>query len=266
MARKKLQGQVAIVTGGGRGIGAAVAEQLAQAGAAVVVAARSEDQVEAVVARLREQGARAIGVPTDVADPEQVEEVAESALDQFNRVDILINNAGVIWPLEEVADTDADEWAYNIHVNLLGPFYLTRTVLPVMIDQRYGRIVNISSGAAKHPIVGASAYCAAKAGLDMLTKVLGLELAGTGVTANALYPGQIDTDMQADIRSVDTSESRLDLSRWHEWYEQGKLASPAQAARLILWLAGPWSRQHNGVTFHSDDPAWVAQVSADLGA
>jgi len=266
MARKKLQGQVAIVTGGGRGIGAAVAEQLAQAGAAVVVTARSEDQVEAVVARLREQGARAIGVPTDVADPEQVEEVAESALDQFNRVDILINNAGVIWPLEEVADTDADEWAYNIHVNLLGPFYLTRTVLPVMIDQRYGRIVNISSGAAKHPIVGASAYCAAKAGLDMLTKVLGLELAGTGVTANALYPGQIDTDMQADIRSVDTSESRLDLSRWHEWYEQGKLASPAQAARLILWLAGPWSRQHNGVTFHSDDPAWVAQVSADLGA
>ena len=265
MARKKLQGQVAIVTGGGRGIGAAAAEQLAQAGASVVVTARSADQVEAVVARLREQGARAIGVPADVADPEQVEEVVESALDQFNRVDILVNNAGIIWPVEEVADTDGDEWAYNIHVNLLGPFYLTRTLLPVMIDQHYGHVVNISSGAATNPTPGMSAYCVAKAGLDMLTKVLGLELAGTGVTVNTLYPGQIDTDMQADIRSIDTSESRLDLSRWHDAFEQGKLISPVHAARLILWLAGPWSRQHNGETFHSNDPAWVAQVSADLG-
>ena len=142
--------------------------------------ARSEDQVEAVAARLREQGASAIGVPADVADPEQVEEVVESALDQFNRVDILVNNAGIIWPLEEVADMDGDEWSYNIQVNLLGPFYLTQSVLPVMIDQQFGRIINISSGAAMNPTAGESAYCVSKAGLDMLTKVLGLELAGTG--------------------------------------------------------------------------------------
>ena len=156
--------------------------------------------------------------------------------------------------------------AYTIQVNLLGPFYLTQSVLPLMIDQQFGRIINISSGAAMNPTVGESAYCVSKAGLDMLTKVLGLELAGTGVTANALYPGSIDTDMQADIRSVDTSESRLDFSRWHEAFEQGTLGSPTQAARLVLWLAGPWSRQHNGEIFRSNDPAWVAQVNADLGA
>lgn len=266
MARKKLQGQVAIVTGGSRGIGAAAAELLTQAGASVVLTSRGAEQVEAAAARLRRQGARAIAVPADVADPEQVEEVVESALDQFGRVDILVNNAGVIWPLEEVAETDADEWTYNIQVNLLGPFYLVRSVLPVMIDQHYGRIVNVSSGMAVRPVAGASAYAAAKAGLDALTRVLGLELATTGVTANALYPGLVDTDMQADIRSVDTSESRLDFARYHEAHEQGKLVTPEQAARLVLWLAGPWSRQHNGKVFDSRDAEWLAQVDADLGA
>ncbi len=265
MARKKLQGQVAIVTGSSRGIGAAVSELLVQSGASVVLTARSADQIEALAARLRQQGARAIAVPADVADPEQTEEVVEAALDQFSRIDILVNNAGVIWPLEEVAETDADEWTYNIQVNLLGPFYLARAVLPLMLDQRHGRIVNVSSGMAARPILGASAYCAAKAGLDMLTKVLGLEVAGTGVTVNALYPGMVDTEMQADIRSVDTTESRLDFARWHDAFEQGKLVSAEQAARLVLWLAGPWSRQRNGEIFHSDDPAWIAQVGADLG-
>jgi NAD(P)-dependent dehydrogenase (short-subunit alcohol dehydrogenase family) len=266
MARKKLQGQVAIVTGGSRGIGAAAAELLTQAGASVVLTARSEEQVEAVAARLRKQGARAVAVPADVADPEQIEEVVESALDQFGRLDILVNNAGVIWPLEEVAETDGDEWTYNIQANLLGPFYLVRTVLPVMIDQHYGRIVNVSSGLAEKPMAGVSAYAAAKAGLNALTRVLGLELAGTGVTANALYPGMVDTDMQADIRSVDTSESRLDFAHWHEAFEQGTLVAPEQAARLVLWLAGPWSRQHNGMIFRSRDAEWIAQVNADLGA
>src|SRR5690606_20998343 len=146
MVRKKLQGQVAIITGGSRGIGAAAGTLLAAAGAAVVLTARNEQQVEATAARLRDQGARAIGVPADVADPGQVEEVVEAALDQFHRVDILVNNAGVIWPLEEVVETDPDEWAYSIQVNLLGPFFMTHNVLPLMVDQQYGRILNISSG------------------------------------------------------------------------------------------------------------------------
>lgn len=266
MARRKLQGQVAIVTGGGRGIGAAVAEQLAAAGAAVVVTARSEDQIEAVAAQLRATGARAIAVAADMADPEQVEEVIESALDQFSRVDILVNNAAVIWPLEEVAETDADEWTYSLGINLLGPFYTSRNVLPVMLEQRYGRIVNISSGAAVHPIVGASAYCTAKAGLDMFTRVLAAEIADSGVTANCLYPGMVDTEMQSDIRSVDTSDSRMDFSRWHEVHEQGKLLAPATVARAVLWLGGPWSRGHNGEIFNIHDSDWAQRIQTDLGA
>jgi NAD(P)-dependent dehydrogenase (short-subunit alcohol dehydrogenase family) len=265
MARKKLQGQVAIVTGGSRGIGAAAAALLAEAGAAVVVTARNDEQVEAVAGELRRRGARAIGVPADVADPEQVEEVVEAALEQFNRVDILVNNAALVWPLEETAECDADEWAYAIQVNLVGPFLMARNVLPVMLDQQYGRILNISSGAAVTPIAGASAYCTSKAGLDMLTRVLAKELEGSGVTANSLYPGMVDTDMQGDVRSVDTSESALDFSAWHERYERGELTPPAEAARLIYWLSGPWSRKHNGRIFQSTDQAWRRQVAADLG-
>jgi NAD(P)-dependent dehydrogenase (short-subunit alcohol dehydrogenase family) len=265
MARKKLQGQVAIITGGSRGLGRAAAELLAAMGAAVVLTARSADAVESVAAALRATGARAIGVAADVADPEQVEEIVESALDQFSRIDILVNNAGIIWPVEEVVDTDPDEWTYNIQVNLLGPFYLLRNVLPVMVGQHYGRIVNVSSGAARNPIVGASAYSAAKAGMDSLTRSAALELADTGIVVNSLHPGMIDTDMQVDLRSVDTTETRLDLTRFHAAYEQGVLRSAADVARALAWLASPFAKQTQGQVLSVQDEAWMRQVDADLG-
>ncbi len=265
MARKKLQGQVAIVTGASRGIGKAAAERLASLGAAVVVTSRSEEQVESVAATLRQQGATAIGVPADVADPEQVERIIEATLEQFRRVDILVNNAAVVWPVEEVIDTDADEWTYSIQVNLLGPFYLARNVLPLMMNQQYGRIVNVSSGAAVNPIVGASAYSTAKAGLDMFTRALAQELTNSGVIVNSLHPGMVDTDMQVDLRSVDTGDSPLDFTRFHEAHEQGRLRTPQDVARAVTWLAGPWSRDHNGQIFSIADEEWIRKVNADLG-
>jgi NAD(P)-dependent dehydrogenase (short-subunit alcohol dehydrogenase family) len=177
MAKKKLQGQVAIITGGGRV--ASVRRRRRgwpRPGAKLVLAARSEEEVESAWRRaLRRQGAQALAVPGDVSDPEVVEEIVETALEQFDRVDILVNNAAVIWPLEETVYADPDEWAYNINTNLIAPFLLARNVLPVMLEQRYGRILNISSGAAATPVFGGSAYCAAKAGLDMFARVLALE-------------------------------------------------------------------------------------------
>lgn len=264
MAKKKLQGQVAIITGAGRGIGAAAAERLAAGGANLVLSARTEEEVEGVAARLRRQGAQALSVPGDVSDPEVIEEIVETALEQFNRVDILINNAGMIWPLEELVEVDPDEWAYNIGVNLIAPFMLARNVLPVMLDQRYGRILAISSAAATTPVAGASAYCAAKAGLDMWTRVLALELAGTGVSANVLYPGEVDTAMQEDIRSIDTTDTRLDTTYFHDLHARGQLRAPAEIADFIYWLVGPWSRQRNGEIFTVNDAVWVQQVRSDV--
>ena len=265
MARKKLQGQVAIVTGAGRGIGAASAEALAAAGARVVLTARGEDEIAAVLRRIHAQGGAGIAVPADVSDSDQVEEVVEAALGAYDRVDILVNNAGVVWPLDLVVEADLDEWAYNIHVNLVGPFYLTRNVLPLMLDQHYGRILNVTSGAATHPVPGASAYGAAKAGLDQFTRILALELRGTGVHVNALRPGEVDTDMQADIRSVDTEGTTFDTSYFHQIFEQGRLRAPALVAQAIYWLVGPWGRDAHGQFYDLDDPAWQERITADLG-
>ncbi|MBW7884469.1 MAG: SDR family oxidoreductase [Caldilineaceae bacterium] len=262
--KKKLQGQVAIVTGASRGIGAAVAEKLVAAGARVVLTARSEDDLEALATRLRKEGGMALAVAADITDPEQVEEVVETAVDQFERIDILVNNAGVVWPVEELAYSDADEWVFNIYTNLIAPYYLARLVLPLMLDQQFGRILNISSGVAVRPVKGFSAYGAAKAGLDMWTKTLALEIEGRGVTANVLYPGMVNTAMQEDVRSVDTTGSSLDFSNFHKAYAEGILQEPAAVADMICWLVGPWAKDHNGKVFTAGDAAWAEQVRRDL--
>lgn len=264
MAQKTLQGQVALITGGGRGIGKAAAEQLAALGATVVITARSAAQVEQVAATLRDQGAMAIGVTGDVADPEQVKRISDIVIDHFGRIDILVNNAAVIWPVEDVVNTNADEWAYNIQVNVLGPFYLVRNVLPLMIKQQYGRIVNVSSGAAINPILGASAYSASKAALDMFTRAVATELVNSGVTINSFHPGMVDTEMQVELRSIDTSDASFDLKRFHDAHEQGQLRAPKVVARGVTWLAGPWSHEHSGKIFRIADEEWIQQVNADL--
>ncbi len=264
MAQKKLQGQVAIITGGSRGLGVGVAERLIAAGASITITARSAEQLAAEADRLRAFGAQVLTVTADVSDPEQVQAVVDQTIDTYQRIDILVNNAGVVWPIEEVAESDPDEWAYNIHVNLIGPFYAVNSVLPAMQAQGYGRIVNISSGLGRTPVAGLSAYGAAKAGLDQFTRILALELANSGITVNALHPGVVDTEMQADLRSVDTSGSKLDLTMFHEFADGGRLQPPHLVARLVYWLVGPWSRSHNGEVFSFRDEAWLAQVDSDL--
>jgi len=194
-----LTGEIAIVTGAGRGIGAAAAGALASSGARVVVSARRLADAETVAAAIPE--GRAIAVACDVANPAAVEALVAQATERLGAPSILVNNAGVIAPIGRFDTLDPEAFAASIRITLAGAAFAARAVLPAMVAAGRGRIVNLSSGAAHRPLEGWSAYCAAKAGLAMLTRSLALEYGERGIRVFGFSPGVVDTGMQAEIRA-----------------------------------------------------------------
>jgi 3-oxoacyl-[acyl-carrier protein] reductase len=197
----ELNGKVALVTGASRGLGEGAARALAAAGAAVMLVARDGALVSSVARDIAAKGARAEALPCDVSNYAAIEKVVAQAKAHLGGIDILINNAGVIDPIAEVAASDPAAWAENISINLIGAYHVLRAVLPGMLTKGGGSIVNISSGAAYRPLEGWSAYCAGKAGLAMLTRSVALDTAGKGIRIFGFSPGTIDTDMQVKIRA-----------------------------------------------------------------
>jgi len=196
-----MQGEVALVTGASRGLGEATARALAKSGAAVMLAARSAEQIAVIASEIRGFGGRAEAMACDVADYASVAQVARKAVESFGPVSILIANAGVIEPISHVATSDPAEWARSVAINLVGGYNSVRSVLPGMLERGRGTIVNVSSGAANHALEGWSAYCAGKAGFTSFSNVLAHEVGDRGVRVFALSPGTIDTDMQGAIRA-----------------------------------------------------------------
>lgn len=191
-----LNGQTALVTGGSRGIGFAVAQELLAAGANVMITARTG--VEEAVAAL---GGNSAGIVCDVADYAQAEKAVAATVKRFGGLSLLINNAGVIDPIGSLAESDPAQWAQNIQINLNGVYHMARAALPGMIAAGGGAIVNVSSGAAHRPLDGWSAYCSGKAGVAMLTRALHLETNGQGIRTFGFAPGTVDTGMQVKIRA-----------------------------------------------------------------
>jgi NAD(P)-dependent dehydrogenase (short-subunit alcohol dehydrogenase family) len=237
-------GKTALITGAGRGIGRAVALGLADAGASVILLARSDSQLAQTRAMLLARGAAGGQVrvlPADLGDEEQRTRAAEAAL-ASGRVDVLINNAATVEPLGATAAIPAAELRRALEVNVVAPAALTAAVLPGMLDAGWGRIVNVSSMIVARPdfMIRGNAYAATKAALEAHTVNLAAELAGSGVTVNAYRPGGVDTAMQAWIRQQDPGRVGTALhERFNRSYADGALITPERsAAALISYLSG----------------------------
>jgi NAD(P)-dependent dehydrogenase (short-subunit alcohol dehydrogenase family) len=233
--RIHLTGQVALVTGGGRGIGRAIAASLARAGAAVAILARSDDQLAETAAGIATAGGRAIALPADVTDRVAVEGAVAEVVRRLGPIDLLVNNAGIGGPVGPLADSDPDEWWRCVEVNLRGPLLCSRAVLPGMLARRNGRIVNVASGAGTRAIPHISAYVTSKAALIRLAENLAAEVQGSGVRVFAIQPGTVRTGMAEAV--LDSEQARRWLPWFAEAFEKGQDVPPERAGRLVVLLA-----------------------------
>ena len=241
-------GKTALITGSGRGIGRAIALGLADAGARVILLARTAEQLDETRVLLRERGVpagRISVVPADLSDQEDRGR-ATVALLAAGRVDMLVNNAATVEPLGPTIAIPAEELRLAFEVNVVAPAALAAAVLPGMLDARWGRVVNVSSAIAAYPagMVGGNAYATTKAALEAHTVNLAAELRGTGVTVNAYRPGGVDTAMQTWIRGQDPGRIGAGLhERFNKNFADGALITAEHsAAALLAHLAGDDTR------------------------
>jgi 3-hydroxybutyrate dehydrogenase len=248
-ARPRLAGHTAVITGGGRGIGAATAIALAEAGAEVAVVGRNEEQVVDVAAQMRQRGLAAFAFRCDVTDARQVRDMALSAREAMGRIDILINNASTATsnPLGRIT---LAEWEHIMAVNATGTFLCTQAVFDQMVERRWGRVVNVASLAGLEGDRYIAAFVAAKHAVVGFTKAVAAEAAGTGVTVNAICPGYVDTPL------TDEAVARIMHLTGKSWHDalrvmldhagQERLVRAAEVADVVLGFCAEEARGRNG--------------------
>lgn len=250
----RLEGKVAIVTGGNAGIGEAVAKRFAEEGAAVVITGRRQSELDRVMSGIRHNKGKCLTVAGSVTDELHVRDVAQRTLDSFGRIDILVNNAGIGDFGKRIHETDDSTWATVMDVNLTGVFRMTRAVVPQMLKQARGVIVNISSVASLVGIPGAPAYATSKGGLDAFTRAVAIDYAKDGIRCNVVNPGLIDTPMAAPLM---TNPDMLQPILNH--YAIRRPGTPEEVANMVLYLASDEAGWVTGATFAIDGGMTVSK-------
>lgn len=249
----KLKDQVALITGGGRGIGRAIARRFAAEGAAVLVTARTAGEIESVANEIRQAGGRAQAFAANVARPEDCEKLVAAVRRHFGRVDILVNNAGIFGPVRPAVEISPAEWNDVLAINLSGAFYLSRLLLPEMCSRNCGIVLNISSIAAKTAFAMNAPYASSKAGLLALTRSLAAETARNGVRVNAICPGPVpETRMSQELGQALAERAGMDrdemFRRFVEGILQGRPQTADEIAAAALFLC---SREASAITGQS---------------
>lgn len=241
----KLQGKVAIVTGGGRGIGEAISLALAQEGAELAIASRTQTELDQVAAKIQKIGSQVQAIRADVSKRDEVLQLVETTLGSYGQIDILVNAAGVYGPIGPMVDIDVDEWVQAIQINLFGTFFCCHAVLPHMIGRRQGRIINFSGGGATSPLPRFTAYGVSKTAIVRLTETLAEEVKEFSIQVNAVAPGAVDTRLQDHVLAAGERAGDL-LGRIRKLRETGEGGvSPKLSAELVVFLA---SDKANGLS------------------
>ena len=239
MPGELLKGRTALVTGASQGIGRAIALAFAREGANVAVTARSRDKLDSLVDEARSAGARALAIPADIGVESEVTHIADTAVKQFGGVDILVNNAAIIHSRIPVSQMDPQLFRDVLNVNLTGAFLITKAVLPGMISNGYGKVINISSIGGRKGAAGRSAYRITKAGLISFTESLAAEVKQHGIDVNAICPGGVDTE---GYRDAFNTRGRND---------NPKLMLPEEIANAAVFLASDLSSAITGAAIDS---------------
>lgn len=221
----KLSGKIALITGGGRGIGKAIARVFAREGADLIICSRTEAEIENTASEIRSLGRRCLPVKADVSSKEDVQALIDKAVKEFGKIDILVNNAGGPGTPKPLLETEFEDWNQVITINLTGTFLCSKAVAPLMIEKREGSIINVSSGMGKKGRPRYGPYCASKFGVEGLTQVLALELKEFGIAVNALAPN-------AMVAIERLKERALDQRR-----QGGAVLEPEEVAEAALFLA-----------------------------